>query len=437
MKPILERLSEEFYFYSSQLVIFFIAIIFLTSGSVPMGILFSLIVAFFMLIQSFLLASQGHKPLLRFLFSMITPAGYTILRAATGHFDFLETTNILLWSAAAYVGFFQAVGLTVPAGLVKRFAETMLALGAAVIFVAFYYYLDQRINLERALEAGNIDATQYAEALRIQAFTRGLPAFFSSPQHWFAALGALSFDLMLLVTRMRAITLRTRIDRLLVAGGPQAPGDPVQSIPGSIDIETISIQIPRSDSPPRRAPVTVISSDILAFTDMSERLGPDRAVDLLNRYIALWVRMSGPRGGRILSITGDSLILVFGLADESDHAERGLSAALAFMDELPGLREDLTAAGLPSDLRVSVGVHSGIVVAAKMGAPGERRPSVFGDAVAVAARLDSLCRELNQDLLVSHPTFRRLSLESQAGLDRIGEVLLRKSTRPVPVYGRK
>ncbi len=78
-----------------------------------------------------------------------------------------------------------------------------------------------------------------------------------------------------------------------------------------------------------------------------------------------------------------------------------------------------------------------MVVSAMLGPPGEQKKNVFGDTIAVAARLDSLCRELHQELLVSHSTFRRLSLESQATLDRIGEALLRQSTRPVPVYTRK
>lgn len=437
MKRTLRRIGEEFYFYSSQLVVFFVVILFLTSGSMPMGILFSLIIAFFSLAQNALMVGQGHKPVLRLLFSLITPGAYSILRAATGTFDFLETSNVLLWGASVYIGLFQATSIAVQGGILKRIAETLLSLGAAVIFFTFYYYLDLRLNLAHALSSGTIDAAAYEHALGIWAFPDGLRAFLAMPQHWFVGLGALSFDLMLLAARMRAITLRARIDRILTAGGPQAPND--LATPARSDTHPTDLRphLPSNGNGPRRAPVTVVSSDIVGFTDIADRFGPEKAVELLNRYIALWVKMAEPRGGKIISLAGDSIMLVFGLSDEADNPDRGLSTALAFMSELPGLREDLAAQSLPSDLRVSVGVHSGIVVIARMGSPGERRVGAYGDALAVAARLDSLCRELNQDLLVSHPTFRRLSLESQASLDRIGEVLLRKSTRPVPVYGLK
>lgn len=434
MKRTLKRIGEEFYFYSSQLVLFFVVIIFLTSGSMPMGILFSGILGLFSLAQNALMVSYGHKPPLRLLYSMITPAAYTLLRAATGNLDFLETTNILLWGASVYIGGFQALSIAAPAGFLKRAAETMLALGAAVLFIVFYYYLDLRLNLAQAFGAGKLDPESYARALSLSAFPAQAPEFFRSSRNWFVAVGALSFDAMLLAARMRAITLRERIDRILAAGGPQAPGDLAQNIARKPRAQAAPDSGPVA---PRRAPVTVVSSDIVAFTDMADRLGPEKAVELLNRYVALWTRMAEPRGGSVLSVTGDSVMLVFGLSEEADNPERGLSAALAFIGELPGLIEDLAAASLPSDLRVSIGVHSGMVVVANVGRPGERRIGAFGDAIAVAARLDSLCRELNQNLLVSHPTFRRLSLESQAGLDRIGEVLLRKSTRPVPVYGLK
>jgi hypothetical protein len=88
MKIPLKRFTDEFYFYSSQLVVFFIVIIFLTSGSLAMGITQSLIIMLLMLVQTLLLASQGHVPVLRFLFSFITPVGYSILMAATSGQNF-------------------------------------------------------------------------------------------------------------------------------------------------------------------------------------------------------------------------------------------------------------------------------------------------------------------------------------------------------------
>lgn len=423
-----KRFSEEFYYYSSQLVVFFIVIIFLTSGSIAMGITSSIIIVVFMIAQTFLLASQGHLPFMRFVFSLITPIGYSILRAATSSLDFTETTNILLWSAAIYIGFFQAVSLSFKSGILKRVAETALSLGSAVIFFAFYYYLDMRINLRQALESGHLTRDAYTEALKITHFTSGFKSFAASPQHLFALLGIASFDIMLLAARMRSLSLKSRLDRC-VQRPTRAEGSEAAAEDAS--------PLPTKAGGASRLLISAISSDIVGFTALSEMMGAQKSVDFLNRYFALWTHVASGQGGRIASINGDSVIIIFGLVDEQLSPERALYSAYAFMDELDELKEDLAAQSLPADLKISIGVHSGTVVSALLGPPGEQKKNIFGDTIAVAARLDSLCRELHQELLVSHSTFRRLSLESQATLDRIGEVLLRQSTRPVPVYTRK
>jgi class 3 adenylate cyclase len=423
MKIPLKRFTDEFYFYSSQLVVFFIVIIFLTSGSLAMGITQSLIIMLLMLVQTLLLASQGHVPVLRFLFSFITPVGYSILMAATSGQNFLESTNMLLWGSAVYIGFFQALSITFSRGILKKLAEAALSLGSAVIFFTFYYYLDTSIYLSRALNAGQIEREAYLEALKISSFGAGLKDFVASPQHLFALLGIASFDLMLLASRMRALGLKDRLDSYM-AKNPVSPGAAEEAAR-------------QRESAPVKLLVTAISSDIVGFSAISETLGSLRSTALLNKYYALWTHVASAQGGRILSINGDSVILLFGLANEQNNPERALWAAYSFMDEMESLKEDLAVLALPVDLKISIGLHSGMVTSALLGPPGELKRNVYGDTIAVAARLDSLCRELRQTLLVSHSAFRRLSLESQATLDKMGEVLLRQSTRPVPVYSRK
>jgi class 3 adenylate cyclase len=432
MKIPLKRFSEEIYYYSSQLVVFFIVIIFITSGSIAMGITSSAIVVAFMLLQTILLVSQGHLPILRFLFSLITPIGYSILRAATSSLDFTETTNILLWGAAIYIGFFQAMSLSLKVGFFKRVAETALSLGSAAIFFAFYYYLDMRIGIGKALAAGNLDREAYMEALKIQYFAAGLKNFAASPQHLFALLGIASFDIMLLASRMKALSLQSRMNSLL-----EKPPTPNNAEESGLVVKKPDAAASAKPSSPSRQQVTAISSDIIGFTTLSEMMGAQRSVEFLNRYYSLWTHASSAQGGRIASISGDSVTILFGLVDEAQSPERAIYAAYEFMDEIDSIREGLSTQSFPADFKISIGIHTGMVISAILGPPGEQKKGVFGDTIAVASRLDALCRELHQEILVSHSTFRRLSLESQATLDRIGEVLLRQSTRPVPVYTRK
>ena len=102
MKIPLKRFTDEFYFYSSQLVIF-IVIIFLTRPG--HGITQSLIIVLLMLVQTLLLASQGQS---RCCGSVLLhhPIRYSILMAATSG-QFSESTNMLLWGSQS-IRFFQA-----------------------------------------------------------------------------------------------------------------------------------------------------------------------------------------------------------------------------------------------------------------------------------------------------------------------------------------
>jgi len=101
------------------------------------------------------------------------------------------------------------------------------------------------------------------------------------------------------------------------------------------------------------------------------------------------------------------------------------------------LQDDLAANSLPVIRHVGIGVHAGMAAIGELGSGSTRRVATVGEAVNTAARLDSLCREFRQDLLISASTYKQLGIESQAWFQQLGEVLLRGKTQPVAVFGRK
>jgi class 3 adenylate cyclase len=419
MRVDIKRFFDEFFLYSSQFFVFFILMLLITPSTDALGPTSLVIVTLFLVVQILLLVGQGHKPILRILFSFITPAAYTLVRLLKGSFISLDMANGFIWAAALYVGLFQAIALSGRGTWFKRAAETLLAVGVVLLFVFFYYYLDLRLGLSRRLAAGQISPAQYAKALGIPSFGPSFLKFLETPQNLFLIFGVATFGIMLLASKVKVLGLRSRIAGLFgTARVDEKVGDPAAAAG-------------------QAATVTVVSSDIRDFTSLADRLSPERAVALLNRYYSVWAVAADRHGGRLAGTTGDSVVVVFGLLGEKDAAERALACARDFIAELPGLRDDLQSASLPAPADVSIGMHSGTIVAGDLGVQGSRRLGVFGEAVSTAARLDSLCREFKQDLLLSQSVFRQLELESQARLVRIGEVLLRNSTQPVPVYGTK
>jgi class 3 adenylate cyclase len=419
MRIQIRRFFDEFFLYSSQFFILFILMLLIAPAADALKPASLVIVIFFLVVQVFLLIGQGHKPVLRVLFSFITPAAYTLVRMIEGSFVPLDMANGFVWGAALYVGLFQAAALSSRGSLQRRAAEAFLALGAVLVFIFFYFYLDLRLGIAKRLAAGEIDQARYAKALGLGSFGPSFLKFLERPQNDFLIIGVSTFGIFLLAGKMTVLGLRARIAGLFGAS--------------RVDEKMENPEVATSQA----ATVTVISSDIRDFTSLADRLSPERSVAILNRYYSVWAIAADRHGGRIAGTTGDSVLLVFGLLGEKDAAERALACARDFIAELPGIREDLLSASLPAPAEVSIGINSGSIVAGDLGVAGSRRLGVFGEAVSVAARLDSLCREFKQDLLLSQSVFRQLELESQARLVRIGEVLLRNSTQPVPVYGTK
>jgi class 3 adenylate cyclase len=419
MKIEIRRFFDEFFLYSSQFFILFILMLLITPAADALQPASLVIVTFFLVVQILLLVGQGHKPILRILFSFITPAAYTLVRLLEGSFVSFDMANAFIWGASLYVGLFQAAALSSRGAWFKRSAEFFLALGAVLLFIFFYFYLDLRLGLAKRLASGEIGQAQYAKALGLESFGGSFLKFLETPQNDFLIFGVATFGIFLLANKMTVLSLRLRIAGLFGATRADEKINAPEAATG------------------QAATVTVISSDIRDFTSLADRLSPEHSVAILNRYYSLWAVAADRHGGRIAGTTGDSVLMVFGLLGEKDAAERALACARDFIAELPGLREDLLSASLPAPVEVSIGINAGSIVAGDLGVASSRRLGVFGDAVSVAARLDSLCREFKQDLLLSQSVFRQLELESQARLVRIGEVLLRNSTQPVPVYGTK
>jgi adenylate cyclase len=154
---------------------------------------------------------------------------------------------------------------------------------------------------------------------------------------------------------------------------------------------------------------SVLFCDLRGFTAMAERTPPAEMVATLNEFFTVlttWVRTCG---GFVDKFIGDALMVVFGLFDPPDaapapSAAAALRCALGVRDRLADLNAQRTAVGQPP-LSVSVGLHTGEVLAGLIGAADRHEYTVIGDAVNVAQRLQQLAKEEGRDLLVSETTY--------------------------------
>jgi adenylate cyclase len=147
--------------------------------------------------------------------------------------------------------------------------------------------------------------------------------------------------------------------------------------------------------------VTVLFADVKGFTPMAEALDPDRLVTLLNGYFASMGEVIGAHRGHLAKFLGDGLMALFGALEPNPwQTNDALHAALAMRAALATYNAKLRAEGLPP-LAVGIGIHRGPVVAGVVGNAALMEYGVIGRTVNLAARVESLTRVHDADVLVT------------------------------------
>jgi adenylate cyclase len=154
--------------------------------------------------------------------------------------------------------------------------------------------------------------------------------------------------------------------------------------------------------------VTVLFSDIRNFTTISERLGPQAVVEMLNTYLAQACEPILAQGGTVDKFIGDAVMAVFGSPVlYPDHARRALSAALGLAEEAREFRtwmqQRFGDQDIP-DFAIGIGIHTGEAIVGNIGSPKRLEFTAIGDTVNTASRLEGLTKELGWTIVASRST---------------------------------
>ena len=177
---------------------------------------------------------------------------------------------------------------------------------------------------------------------------------------------------------------------------------------------------------------TVLFSDIRSFTTLTESLGAQGTVSLLNQYFTLMVDCLQQEGGMLDKFIGDAIMAIFGLprAAEGDE-DRAVRAGIAMLQQLEHFNHRRADQGQPP-VAIGLGLHTDAVVSGNIGSPKRMNYTVIGDGVNLAARLESACKFYGARMLISDSTAQRLR-----GTYRMREadrVVVKGKTEPVVIH---
>lgn len=174
----------------------------------------------------------------------------------------------------------------------------------------------------------------------------------------------------------------------------------------------------------RRA--TVLFADLAGFTEMTEAAGAGGTMAVINAFFDSATEIIGRHNGIVTQFQGDALMATFNLpVEDPDHAVHAVKAAQDIL-----VTVDRTQFG-GRDLSVRIGVATGDVMAGNVGGGGRQSYTVYGDAVNIAARLETMNKDYGTSVLFAEST---AALVDGAAGERIGETEVRGIHDPVAVY---
>lgn len=139
----------------------------------------------------------------------------------------------------------------------------------------------------------------------------------------------------------------------------------------------------------KKRELTVMMSDLRGFTAISERMEPQKLLDMLNHYLGQMTEIIQKNAGTIVEFIGDGIMAIFGApAESSIHAEQAVAAAVEMQMKMEQINEWNALRGYPS-LQMGIGIHTGEMIVGNIGSEKRTKYGVVGSSVNLAGRIES------------------------------------------------
>jgi len=182
-----------------------------------------------------------------------------------------------------------------------------------------------------------------------------------------------------------------------------------------------------------RREMTVMFTDIAGFTDLSEKLEPERLSELLRFYFGQMTHLIWQQEGTLDKFVGDAIVAFWNppISPQPDHALRACRAAVAMRQREIDMTEELNRRG-GNNMHTRIGLNTGAMAAGTFGSDQKFNYTVMGDSVNLASRLEAANKFYGTRLLISQPTADEV--RPQFLLRKVDVIAVKGRTQPMAVF---
>ena len=168
--------------------------------------------------------------------------------------------------------------------------------------------------------------------------------------------------------------------------------------------------------------ITLLNIDIRDFSHLSKKIGPKKTVNMLNYFFSIMGEIVFQHQGIVDKYLGDGFLAVFGAPVSSpSDPENAIRAALEMQRKMKEVNEHCQKK-FGEKLYAGIVVHTGEVVVGNIGFEKKMDYTVIGTAVNFVFKIQALCREWPNNILISETTYNAVEStlnEEEAKMEEI------------------
>jgi class 3 adenylate cyclase/PAS domain-containing protein len=183
----------------------------------------------------------------------------------------------------------------------------------------------------------------------------------------------------------------------------------------------------------KRKKLTVCFSDLVGFTELTDKMESEDLTQLLNHYLTEMSKIALQYGATIDKYVGDAIVMFFGDPTTLGVKEDALACvqmAIAMQERVGELAQEWSNSGVETPLRCRIGIHTGYCTVGNFGSEDRMDYTMVGGTVNLASRLEHEASP--GGILISFETLAQVKDEIRC--EERGRVQVKGIAQPVIVY---